>query len=446
MNLALWGPKTQCGSFVLNKINNTMPVKKNFFILSILAFSTFAGAFMSFIFQTIIARNLSPTEFGFFSATNTLILTVSPLCGFGVAQFILKSFANYGIYAKKFLPIIRSFIFKTTALVISSIILYLFLFYNGIDLTLSLLMLSMIIPILLTEVTSCLFQLERNYIKLALTQSIVNWIKPITLLISIYFFSKNIYTVVISIFISSIIASILLFPSTIRFFLGSINLKNYNFTLPPQKNITIKNVIIESIPFGMSGFFYLIYFQLNILLLKLISSSLDAGIYSVAFIIISATTLIPNIIYQKFLLPKLHVWAYHEYKKLKKVYSLGNILMLTLGMLIAISIYLLAPLIINNIFGERYHESIIILKYLSFCIPFYYISSNAGAILNTRNLISIKIKCMGITAIYSVISNIIFIYTMGIFGGVLSTLTSNILLMFLYIVANNKHMLKEPNV
>src|SRR3546814_4412984 len=46
-----------------------------------------------------------------------------------------------------------------------------------------------------------------------------------------------------------------------------------------------------------------------------------AGVYNVAFVIMSAVYLIPSVIYQKFLLPKIHIWANHDQETFVKARS-----------------------------------------------------------------------------------------------------------------------------
>src|SRR3546814_17598760 len=68
-------------------------------------------------------------------------------------------------------------------------------------------------------------------------------------------------------------------------------------------------IFAEAWPFGAAGIFHLIYFQSNIILLKYIRGDEAEGVYNVAFVIMSAVYLIPSVIYQKFPLPKIHLWS-----------------------------------------------------------------------------------------------------------------------------------------
>src|SRR3546814_5217311 len=63
------------------------------------------------------------------------------------------------------------------------------------------------------------------------------------------------------------------------------------------------------------------------------SSDLDeaAVVYNVAFVIMSAVYLIPSVIYQKFLLPKIHIWANHDQETFVKAYEKGRLFMFLTG-------------------------------------------------------------------------------------------------------------------
>src|SRR3546814_7151118 len=56
-----------------------------------------------------------------------------------------------------------------------------------------------------------------------------------------------------------------------------------------------------------------------------------AGVYNVAFVIMSAVYLIPSVIYQKFLLPKIHIWANHDQETFVKAYEKGRLFMFLTG-------------------------------------------------------------------------------------------------------------------
>ena len=95
---------------------------------------------------------------------------------------------------------------------------------------------------------------------------------------------------------------------------------------------------------------------------------------------------IPGVIYQKFLLPKIHGWANHDEPKMLEIYQAGNGIMLLLGFVILASLFFLAPQIIPIIFGSEYGETSEVLRILLFCIPIRFLATSVEAPLFTKEL------------------------------------------------------------
>jgi O-antigen/teichoic acid export membrane protein len=191
-------------------------------------------------------------------------------------------------------------------------------------------------------------------------------------------------------------------------------------------------------PFGLASFFHLIYFQSRIVLVKYFVDNETAGIYYVAFTIMVAVYLLPTVIYQKFLLPKMHRWANHDRNKFYEVYRRGNIAMLFLGVFIMILLWLLAPIFVPFIFGTQYADAVILLNVLSLCAPIVFIAFSAGATLVTQDHMKKKVKYMGFVAIINIFLGLILIPIYGAIGAAISTVVSNLILLIIYYIAAQK--------
>src|SRR3546814_20633552 len=82
-----------------------------------------------------------------------------------------------------------------------------------------------------------------------------------------------------------------------------------------------------------------------------------AGVYNVAFVIMSAVYLIPSVIYQKFLLPKIHILANHDQETFVKAYEKGRLFMFLTGIAAMMFVGLLLPVIISILFVKKYAKS-----------------------------------------------------------------------------------------
>ena len=301
-----------------------------------------------------------------------------------------------------------------------------------------------IISNLFTELVGSIFQLEEKYTHLSLWQLTQSVLKFLLLALIVYGFNFKLNEISIS--ITFALTAVLMAPFALykihKLKKGQIKLKGHEGKIRNEiiANVKVIDIFKESWPFGVSGFFYLIYFQLSIVIINYYMGAKIAGNYSVAFTLITAATIFPGIIYQKFLLPKMHRWAHQDRALLYKTYIFGNYIMGAIGIVVAIALYLIAPLLIEHVFGEKYVSALEIINYLLFVIPVYYVASSTGATLITGKHMIQKIKYMGFTAAISIIATISLIPLLGVNAAAASLCISYTTIIALYAYANKYHV------
>jgi O-antigen/teichoic acid export membrane protein len=194
-----------------------------------------------------------------------------------------------------------------------------------------------------------------------------------------------------------------------------------------------KDVLKDSWPFSFAAFFYFVYFQSDVILVKYFVGDAEAGLYNVAFTILAAIYIFPNVVYQKFLMPKIHRWASNDRLMFRRVYVKGNQWMLIIGLVFMLIAWFVIPFFVPFFFGVEYGESNKYLKILIVSVPIMFVASSAGAAMTTSSHMKIKIKFMGIVAILNVLLNLIAIPKYGAAGAAYVTVISNSLLLSLYL-------------
>jgi O-antigen/teichoic acid export membrane protein len=198
-------------------------------------------------------------------------------------------------------------------------------------------------------------------------------------------------------------------------------------------------------PFGLAAFFYLIYYQSNIILLKYLIGDEAAGIYNVAFTVMAAVYLLPGVIYQKYLLPKIHRWANHDTQKFYEVYRYGIKAMFTLGIVAMIGIWLTAFWAIPLLFGKKYVDAVSLLNILALSAPIIFLAFNSGATLVTKENMLRKVKYMGYVAILNILLNITLIPLYNTSGAAIATVLSNSVLLYLYSFGTKKYVFSHQH-
>lgn len=180
-------------------------------------------------------------------------------------------------------------------------------------------------------------------------------------------------------------------------------------------------------------------------LLEKFDSSFSAGLYSAAYLFLIVAYLVPTIIFQRYLIPKLHIWMSNG-DDLKELYRAGNTVLLILGVSVSILFYLLSDILVDIIFGKGYEEAANILSLLSISILCRYFSSNSASYLFTNNYINVKNKMMLFTMTINVVLSIFFINKFGLYGAVYSTLISEITIATLYVVYVKQNIFCELSI
>lgn len=420
--------------------------KKAFNALALLWLGTLLGAGLAFLIQIILARKLGSEHFGLFSAVLAMVTLVTPLAGFGIAQLWLKVFGQEGWNAQRWLKPSFNFVILSTVIVFISLYIWAFLgSHDQLTRLLFFILSFYILGQISVELVSSKLQLEERYLYLAVWQFLPHFMRFILIAILLFGF-EDWASIEEMAYVYAFVAIIFLLVGVLQLIgmkKGDFKLKGHRKEdLKEQSKISFGYVLQNTWPFGLAAFFHLIYFQSDIILIKYITGDNQAGIYNVAFTIMVAVYMFPSVLYQKFLLPKLHRWANHDKDKFHEVYRKGNIAMLVLGLIAMILVWTLSAWAIPFIFGNEYQDSILILNILAVSVPIIFVAFSAGATLVTQEHMKIKVKFMGTVALINLVLNLIFIPIYGAVGAAVSTVVSNFILLVFYYYGAQKYVFR----
>ena len=419
--------------------------------ISLLWIGSLLGAGCAFLVQIILARHLGPLEFGNFSAAFATVILLTPLAGFGISQYWLKVFGEEGWEAIRWFP--SSFYFVIVSTLSVFIILIVWSFMGPHDKSMKIIFFSLSFYVfgqVVIELVGSKLQLEEHYNHLAFWQFSPHLIRLILIsilafLLKEFFNGERVALIYASVSIFfGILGSIYLWHMSKGDFALKGHLIEKRIIETPMP--TLKTLILQVWPFGLAGLFHFIYFQSDIILVKYITGGEAAGIYNVAFTIMAGVLIFPGIVYQKFLLPKMHRWAHHDRKRFYHVYRQGNIIMLLLGTVAMVLIWMIMPWGIPFLFGDIYQDAVSLLIVLSISIPVLFLASSVGATLVTQEHMKRKVKYMGTVALINIMLNIILIPPFGAYGAAVATVLSNMILLSIYYIAAKKIVFTEENM
>lgn len=427
--------------------------KKAFKEISFLWIGSLLGALTAFLTQVLLARHLAPSDFGLFAAAFATIALITPLAGFGVAQYWLKVFGEEGESALRWVRGSYQFIIKSTFIILLLLFIWIFLGPND-ETTQKVLTLlsSFLISQVLIELLSVRYQLEERYLLLSLWQLTPHLLRLILILVISFtpWIPFNLQTASLIYFSVSILVVITGAKSLIQMLRGNINLKGHEKAAQLTTTSLIHpnswSVMSNAWPFGLAAFFYFIYYQSNIILLNYLVSNEAAGVYNVAFTVMAAVYLLPGVIYQKYLLPKMHRWANHDTEKFYDVYRYGIKSMFILGTTAMFGIWVTSFWAIPLLFGKEYTNAVELLNILALSAPIIFLAFNAGATLVTKENMLRKVKYMGSVAVINIMLNVILIPMYQEIGAAIATVLSNGVLLYLYSVGTDKYVFQKRKI
>lgn len=413
-----------------------MGLGKTIRALSFLWLGSILGSGSTFLIYLILARKIGPAMFGLFSSTMATITIFSLVAGFGIPQVWLKLFGKEGWQSIRWIKPSLVFV-GITLLIISIAVFGLVLLHAKEPLTRQLFMLLLfyVYGYIAVQLVGSKLQLEERYEFLTIWQMAPNLLRLLVIVLGYYILEWHIdvldvgwiYAAVGFLFMG-IGASQLL-----HMMRGNFKLKGHSKAeIPEAGGPTLKEVFHESWPFGFAALFAFIYLQSDIIMVKYLTGDREAGYYNVAFTILSAIMTVPIILFSKYLIPKYHRWANHDRKRFYDTYRKGNVAMLLSGLGILLGVVALSWYFIPLLFGQEYRPSVILLNILALTIPFSFLAYSYGATLLTADHMRLKVKLMGIVAIFNCLLNVILIPGYGAAGAAVATVLSNILLVFLY--------------
>mgnify|MGYP000114642753 CR=1 FL=1 len=411
-------------------------------IISVLWIGALLGSVIGFITQVILARQLGAETYGLFSSSLGTVNLIAPLAGFGVSSLWLKVFGQEGWSAVRWVKPSIMFLFWSTISVIITLVVWANTFSHDSNTKDLVQLLSItVIGQASIEVLKSKLQLEEKFGALTLYQLLIPLLRVILVITTIFYSKLNVIFIGLGYAIISIIVFAICATPIYKTSLGSFELKghkkNKNESLD-STSIGPIDVLRNSWVFGFATMFYVLWSQSNVVILKYLLGDVEAGLYSVALLVINAICIFPSVVYSKFLMPKIHRWSNHDQERLKYIFYLGNKLMFCIGLAFMFLVFVTSSYSIPLVFGDEYTESIKILILLSLTLPIRFVGHSVGALLVAKEYMKVKVKVMSIVAIVNITMNFIIIPKVGLIGVAYVAIFNEILLLALYYILVRK--------
>lgn len=398
-----------------------------------LIFSVFISAGSGFLVQLYLAKKLSVYDYGVYTSIINLVNLIAPIVAFGIASFLLRAYSEEGNHASRWMKdVIQTLVLTTT---LAFIILQSWSYYkNGFEFYFIIYCLFFIymVSISYNSFTTLKYQLEENYKLLSLWQLAPKFLMLVMLIIVLSTQPANIRNVAIAYSMSGLLVIIMSIISLKAMTTGKLKIHNNNEVESKGIEVSIYRLIKNSYPYGLSGLFYLIYYQSDILILSYYLDYIEVGYYGFALVFVTAVCLIPSVYYLTFRLKKIHILAKIDRKSLKSYYQSHIKYSFIIGLLFFIILIVCIKPFIGFVFGIKYEPALNIIYMLGAYIPIKFLTLNSDSIMHTEGLVEIKVKIMGVAALLNILINFALIPEFGTMGAVVSTIATELFLLICF--------------
>lgn len=195
-----------------------------------------------------------------------------------------------------------------------------------------------------------------------------------------------------------------------------------------------RQVLLYSIPIGISSFLSLAYFKIDTIMLSIMKNAGEVGLYSLAYKILENVLILWGF-YMASVYPILAKLQSRGNKKEIKTVVIKSLLLALVGSIPIIIIgFLTSPFIITFFGGKDFSIAIPSLRILLFAVPFLFINNlfyNYFLVIHANAVIIVG---MCLSLLFNILCNLYFIPLYGFIGASYVTVISASFLMTFYII------------
>jgi O-antigen/teichoic acid export membrane protein len=186
----------------------------------------------------------------------------------------------------------------------------------------------------------------------------------------------------------------------------------------------LKQTLKHTLPYGIADFFAMIFLRIDVVLIGFLVGEAASGIYNVGYRVIFFLLFIPNFAAVS-IFPIISRMFQNSKNEFRKMYNKSLSMMVIIGVPISAGLWLIAPQLIDLVFGNKFAESALILRILSALFLFKCILSIMSFFMMSSNNQNEYAKAQSIATVFSFVANFILIYFYGIEGAAVATVLAS---------------------
>ena len=376
-----------------------------------------------------VARYLGPDTFGEYGIALAFVSTFILFADFGLSNYMVQE----GSRNESVLPLYlgNTLLFKGFTLLIIYALMLVLMHPAGYNQSIQ----SMIIVFGLASGLNALdstvynyFQAKQQMYFAAIYQFLSTFLIGV-LTISVVIMKGNVVMITISQLVAAVLISLMLYAHLRRHIHLEFDLSR------------LGEMLRRGLPYGAAVIFLYVYFQIDMLMLSLMRSPFEVGIYKAAYSLISVLLFIPGIL-TSVLYPILFQLGVESKEKhqgtIEKIFKVLS----AVGIPGSVLLFVLANPLITWLYNNRYPQSILILMLLSWFFALECLSFSLGDVLTTTDRQWTRAKIQGSAALLNIAINLYAIPHYGIYGASVATLITEFYVFAMYYGIVRRHVYK----
>jgi O-antigen/teichoic acid export membrane protein len=194
---------------------------------------------------------------------------------------------------------------------------------------------------------------------------------------------------------------------------------------------SLANTVREAFPYALSELLLRLSTRMDVIILGLFLGAASAGIYNVSYRVIFLLLFIPQFAAVA-LFPVASRLYTHSMSELKALYDKSLRLIVLIGLPVASGVWLVAPELIDLVFGGKFAESVLILRLLCGVLFLNFLSRIMGVFLMACDRQVQRTKSQATAAWVNVLGNLLLIPALGVKGAAVATLISEVVRVVLF--------------
>ena len=348
---------------------NTRLIIKNATALGI---SGFVAKAITAVVGIVVTRYLGPAAYGDYSAANAYVGTIILFAELGISQYMVQEGSrNLAVLPRYFGS---TLLVKTTLCVVCYLLMLALMFPAGYSSTVK----TLIVIAGLGVCFNALNQSVYNYYQAVQKLYLAAWFQFLTtfliavLTVIVLMAGLGVVEITFTHLLTYVIISVLLYLALRK-------------EVKPEFQIRgLSTTIKKALPFGIHRIFYYMFAQLSILVLSLITTNVDVGIYSAAYKLILILIFIPSLMTSA-VYPVLYQLGVSDTSKHRDIVEKMFKVLAAVGIAGSTLIFVLAEPLVVWLYDGKFNDSVPILMIVTWLLAFECMSFALGDVLTTTN-------------------------------------------------------------